>query len=147
MSENRSVYLAIDCGEKVIGLALFRSSIDPYPTPYGRIVTREGAVFERLIEIIKDESVDHLIIGLPYYADGKISEVGEKIQKFTQSLVEQLKNNDLNLAHTFQAEDLSSQEAKDRMLNSPRYHFSIDLKEIDALSASIILERYLNSHA
>ena len=42
-----------------------------------------------------------------------------------------------------QDETLTSQEAKDRMQNSPEYNFQIDVNRIDALSAQIILEDFL----
>jgi putative Holliday junction resolvase len=44
-----------------------------------------------------------------------------------------------------QDETLSTQDAKNRMLNSPKYNFKIDLQKIDALSAAIILEDFMQN--
>ena len=38
---------------------------------------------------------------------------------------------------------MSSFEAENRMKNSPQYNFKIDLKHIDAVAASIILEDFM----
>ena len=53
------------------------------------------------------------------------------------------KINDINFH--FQDETLSSFEAEQRMINSPRFNFKIDKKQIDSLAASIILEDWIKS--
>jgi putative Holliday junction resolvase len=44
-----------------------------------------------------------------------------------------------------QDETLSSYSAKDRMENSPQFNFKVDLKQIDAVAATIILEDFLQN--
>ncbi|MCP4714144.1 MAG: pre-16S rRNA-processing nuclease YqgF, partial [Deltaproteobacteria bacterium] len=43
-----------------------------------------------------------------------------------------------------QDESLSSFDAEERMLESPRYNFKIDPDQLDALAASIILEAFID---
>ena len=42
-------------------------------------------------------------------------------------------------------ETLTTFEAEQRMQNDPKYNFKIDLKKIDELSATIILEQFLKN--
>ena len=54
-----------------------------------------------------------------------------------------LKNNFPEQELFLQDETLSSYAAEDRMKTSPRYHFKVNLKEIDSVAASIILEDFI----
>jgi putative Holliday junction resolvase len=44
-----------------------------------------------------------------------------------------------------QDETLSTYEAEERMKRSPRYNFQVNLSEIDAVSATVILEDFLRA--
>jgi len=131
--------LSVDYGTKVIGLATYACGRDPFPLPYGRIIVQSDAHFTLEIQnIIQIEDIDLLVWGVPLLTDGTQTDqtlltkrVGEELSKKIQ------------IPLFFQDETLSTYEAKDRMKNSPQYNFKIDLKQLDALSASIILEDFL----
>ena len=131
--------LAMDFGEKFIGLASFCVNRDPFPTPYGRIAnTGEAHVLKELKKVISDEGIDQLIIGLPHLIDGKKTSSTERAQAF----IDLIRRNFALIIHE-QDETLSTFEAENRMKNSPRYNFKVDQKEIDAVAASVILEDFI----
>lgn len=136
-------FLSIDYGQKVVGLATFFRGNDPYPTPFGRIIYKnDKQVIDDLTQIIRDEFIDILVLGVPYFLDGNSSKMTEIIKKFGEHLQSAFPN----LKVFFQDETLSSFEAQDRMKRDPRYNFKVNPKEIDALAASIILEDYLREN-
>ena len=131
--------LGIDFGEKFIGFALYTSGKDPYPLPFDRLANRGNPeMLQNLIKIIQDEMVDAVVVGLPFLTDGKATTMTSKARDFYQLLAE-----NLTIPVYEQDETLSTFEAKERMKNSPRYDFQIDMNKIDALSASIILEDFI----
>ncbi|MDD0854050.1 Holliday junction resolvase RuvX [Halobacteriovorax sp. GB3] len=132
--------LAIDYGTKVTGLGIYTPGRDPYPLPFNRIVYKsDQQILEDLKEFIDDECVEVLVLGIPLHLDGNRSEMTEKVEAFG----EQLKKSYSNLEVYYQDETLTTYEAQERMKNSPRYNFKVDVKKIDELAASIILEDFI----
>lgn len=131
--------LALDFGEKFIGVASFCVNRDPFPSPYGRIAnTSSDAVVKELQKIIQDEMIEMLVIGLPHLLDGKKTSTTTKAEGFIQFIKEHF-----SLPIEEQDETLSTFEAESRMKNSPRYNFKVDMKQIDAVAATIILEDFI----
>jgi putative holliday junction resolvase len=131
--------LAMDFGEKFIGVAIYCVNRDPFPTPYGRIANKgEAVVLLELKKILSDESVDEIIIGLPLLMDGKRTTSTERAQSFIDFI-----RRSLVFAVHEQDETLSTFEAQTRMKNSPRYNFQVDHSQIDAVAASVILEDFI----
>ena len=131
--------LAIDFGEKVIGLATYCVNRDPYPTPYGRIINKGLEVVKKeLAQVIDDECIEVIIIGLPRLTDGQETKSTERARAFLHWVSEQF-----SLDVFEQDETLSTFEATERMKNSPRYNFTVDLTQIDAVSATVILEDFI----
>ncbi len=133
------IFLGIDYGSKVIGLALYKYKIDPFPTPYGKIAFKSTELFYNELEtILNDEVVDYIVFGLPLLTDGSETEK----TKEHREVAAQLSNTFPNIPVILQDETLTTFEAEQRMLNSAQYNFKIDPKKIDSLSASIILEDF-----
>jgi putative Holliday junction resolvase len=131
--------LALDFGEKFTGLALYCPSSDPYPVPYDRIAFKSDQQLANDIKLVIDsECIDIVVIGIPRLTDGTETNMTKRVRLFKATLV---KNVSCEVFE--QDETLSTFEAKDRMKNSPQYNFEVDLKKIDALSASIILEEFI----
>jgi putative Holliday junction resolvase len=143
ISQNHPLHLktilAMDFGEKFIGTATFCVNRDPFPTPYGRIVnSSKEKIIHEISKIIDIEGIDILVVGLPYLIDGKKTSTTLKAQLFSTFIKEHF-----SIPVFEQDETLSTYEAESRMKNSPRYNFKVDLKQIDALAASIILEDFI----
>ena len=136
---NLKTVLAMDFGEKFIGVATYCINRDPYPTPYGRIAnTGPEPVIKELKTIIDNESIDLVVIGLPHLIDGKKTTSTERAQKFVDFIREQISQPVFD-----QDETLSTFEAESRMKNSPQYNFKVDLTQIDAVAACVILEDFI----
>ena len=137
--KNKNI-LAVDFGLKVTGTALFMPGKDPFPYPFEKIIFRGYPQLLRALKsIIEDESVDIIVLGVPYYLDGKASETTKLIKAFGQSLNDQ--HPDLQFFE--QDETLTTKTAEDRMQNSAQYNFKVDPTKIDCVAASIILEDFI----
>jgi putative Holliday junction resolvase len=134
--------LAIDYGSKVVGTAKFTIGRDPYPLMLEKIVVKnESQVLNTLTSIIENEAIDVVIVGVPYFLDGKESEQTIKNKAFATMLTQHFPH----LKIFEQDETLTTKEAEERMKNSPQFNFKIDPTQIDCLSAVIILEDFLKS--
>jgi putative Holliday junction resolvase len=91
-----------------------------------------------LKKVIEDEFIDLLVIGIPYLVDGKKTSTTAKAEAFIHFI-----GKHFTLPILEQDETLSTFEAESRMKNSPRYNFKVDLKQIDAVAASVILEDFI----
>jgi putative Holliday junction resolvase len=131
--------LSIDYGTKVMGLASFNVGRDPYPLCFGRIICRsEDESIKEILAHIEENAFDILILGLPLYTDGTESDMTKQVRGFGELLKSRS-----SLPVFLQDETLSSFEAEDRMKNSAAYNFKVDMKKIDEVAASIILEDFL----
>ncbi len=133
--------MAIDYGRKFSGLATFKFGVDPFVLMHGRLAYEsDEKLISELAKIIDEEFIDILIVGVPYFTDGKASKMTETIQKFIKELREKI-----TITVKEVDETLTTFEAEDRMKNDPRFNFKVDMKQIDALSAVVILEEFLKS--
>ena len=136
--------LAIDFGTKIAGLARFCEGRDISPYPYGSLkYVNDDKLISEILNIVKESSTDIAVLGIPKLLDGKETSMSKKIRDFGKKLEEKLGSIPL----FFQDESLSTFEAEERMRESPRYNFKVDKKQLDALSASIILEDFLSSES
>jgi putative holliday junction resolvase len=134
--------LAIDWGEKFIGIATYHVGMDPMILAWGRLKGGNFSdVWTQLKKVLEDESIDEVIVGVPFLTDGKAGSMTHKAREFLNELVKVC-----SLRVHEQDETLSTFEAEERMKRSPRYNFQVNLSEIDALSATIILEDFLRAH-
>ncbi len=132
--------LGIDYGQKFIGLSLYNVGRDPFPFLHGRIVVAQVEdPIEEIKAIVNEEAVDRIILGLPLLTDGQESTMTQLVKKFAETLKAAIPSIVLH----FQDETLSTYEAEERMKNDPRFNFKVDYQKIDALSASIIIEQFL----
>ncbi|MBC7540040.1 MAG: Holliday junction resolvase RuvX [Bacteriovorax sp.] len=139
--ENKTI-LAIDFGFKVIGTAFFKPGVDPFPYMGQKIIFKSQLeTIETIKQIVADESVDILVLGIPYFIDGSESETTKLIKHFG----EHLKSSFKTLEFFEQDETLTTKSAKERMQNSPQFNFKIDFTQIDCLAAVIILEDFIRS--
>ncbi|MGI4991901.1 Holliday junction resolvase RuvX [Halobacteriovorax sp. GFR7] len=134
--------LSIDYGEKVIGLGFFCPGREPFPIGAGRIINKGIAHFyHELEQVIEDQVVEVIVMGIPYFVDGNESEKTKEHKAIFNALVEKFPSVKLYQ----QDETLTTKSAKERMLNSPEYNFQFDPTKIDELSAVIILEDFIRS--
>jgi putative Holliday junction resolvase len=137
--KNKTI-MAIDFGYKVIGTAFFCPGRDPFPYAGQKIIYKSDQdTIESIRQLINDEGVDVLVLGIPYYLDGKSSKTTILIINFGKLL----KSHFETLAFFEQDETLTTKAAEERMKNSAQYNFKVDATQIDCVAATIILEDFI----
>jgi putative Holliday junction resolvase len=122
-------YLGIDWGEKRIGLAIADSE-NNIATPFKTIEN-----ISELVEIIKEEEINELVIGLPKKMSGEKAD-NVKFIKFVEILKEKLVERKTKI--NFIDERLSSVQADTLTVKG------IKQQGRDSLSAMIILQSFLD---
>lgn len=136
----RKKIMAIDFGFKVVGTAFFCPGIDPFPYIGEKIIYKsESETLASLKKIIEDENIEILVLGIPYFIDGKESETTKLIRHFGKVLSQAFPQLDFYE----QDETLTTKAAEDRMKNSAQFNFKIDRTMIDCVAATIILEDFI----
>ena len=133
--------LALDYGQKFTGLATYYVGRDPFPLGYGRVPYKsDKQLVEDILKICEEEFIDIIVVGVPFFTDGKASTMTKTVQNFIQILITSASQQVVSIDET-----LTTFEAEERMKNDPKYNFKVDLKKIDELSAVIILEEFLKN--
>ena len=130
--------LGIDYGEKVTGLAVFCPGRDPFPQPYGRSLGHGNQLCQEIAQIIQQEEIDRVVLGLPLMPDGQEGRQALKV-RFGAMLEKVIAPHPLH----YHDETLTTEEAINRMKNSPRFNFKVHWPSLDAWSAAIILEDFV----
>ena len=136
--------MSIDYGEKRVGIALS----DPLHTiSYPLCVINkknENQLVDEIIKIINDKLVEKIIIGLPLSMSGSYSEQTKKVIIFKDFLIREFSDRNLSIDIDTIDERLSSVSAKNIMIQQG-VKTGHNKGRIDELSASIILQEYLDS--
>jgi len=140
-------YLSLDVGAKKIGLAVgellaselttlrAKNSLNFYQKP------GQTAAYQELKDIIGQENIDALVIGLPVNQNGQLTEEANKIKQFGQGL-----ESELNLQIHYVDETLSSALAED-ILEEQGLSAEAAAERVDQLAASLILQQFLEENA
>ena len=145
--------LALDYGRKKIGMALADSQArvaEPYDT-LERVNRNED--MRRLRELVRDQSVKQILVGLPLRLDGSAGEMAEEVKRFAERVRKQI-GVPVDLVDerltSWQAEQLLEQEFGRRITHkeTPRGRKKVaratDGKyTVDAVAALVILREYL----
>jgi putative holliday junction resolvase len=137
---NKGKYLAIDYGDKRVGVAVsdFNKEI-AFPREF-LTYTGEKNLIEQLQRICEEDQITKVILGLPIMMDGTLGDRAKKTQLFYDKLKEAMPHIpieffDERLSTEFAVKTLRGQGIKDKDQKGKR----------DAMSAHIILQNYLNS--
>ena len=130
--------MGIDYGNARIGIAF---------SDWLNIIANAYEVYHRVdldtdmqhfADLIKQNSVNHIVIGLPLNMAGEEQEIAQQTREFAGLLKDKF-----NLPITFIDERLTSSEAED-MLKRAGYDWRARKQMLDAVSAQIILQEYLD---
>jgi putative Holliday junction resolvase len=139
MEENTGRIMGVDFGESRIGIAL-SDPLGIMATPL-TIITRtdEAKDIDTIADIIHENRVGRLVMGLPLSMDGSLGRQAEKVRDFAAELG---KKTDIPIE--FQDERLSTVAAKNLMREAKK----TDRKtRYDAAAAALILQGYLDGTA
>lgn len=144
MSANlKDKYLALDFGLKRIGVAISdEDKLIAFPRDY---FINEKNVFEKIIELVIQEKISKIIIGLPLNFKSRETDITKKTRDFGNKLNLLIKLKKLNIEIIYFDERFTSSIAQNKMINSN--YSKKNRKEkglLDSLSAQIILQDYLD---
>jgi putative holliday junction resolvase len=135
----RVAALGLDVGSKRIGVA----GCDGLGLMATGITTIWRSSFQedtaQLQEIIRDRSVEILIIGLPYTMDGNIGSQAKQVQKFARRV-----STALELPIEYVDERLTSYAAEQMMIEA-NISVSQNKATIDRIAAAVILQQWLDA--
>jgi putative holliday junction resolvase len=129
-------YLAIDYGTKRTGLAI----CDPSETIVSplEVVRTDKGLLKKLSELIKEENVGAIVVGLPLNMDDS---QGHQT-KIVLAFVERIKKS-IDIPFFLQDERLSSFAAEEKLTDAGFYGHQKS-KRLDAIAAAEILQTFLN---
>lgn len=131
--------LALDLGTTTLGMAISRSGM--FITPLSNLHFKPldyDDCEKQLLETLKLEKVEHIVIGLPRYPSGDPAEMTGRVLEFIERLKKLFPNVDINTID----ESNSTLEASE-MLHKNKKNAKKQRSIIDSAAAMIILERYL----
>ena len=131
-------YLALDVGEKRIGVAV--SEWGDLVVPLG-VIQRGPRELEEIRRHIEERSIERIIVGLPVSLDDTIGTQAKKVLKFVNLL-----RQNLNLFIETHDERFSTHEAE-ALLLSADVSRARRRQSIDAMAAVQILKGYLSAQA
>ncbi len=132
-------FLAIDYGEKRIGLALSDPTLT-FAYAY-QTFNNDSKLFKNLMQLISEKNVRKIILGLPYQDDGNLSSNAKVIIAFKEKLEKHFK-----LEVILKDESYTSEIAKFQIIQSvTKKSKRRDKGLVDRNSAAIILQEYLDA--
>jgi putative Holliday junction resolvase len=131
-------YLSIDYGNKITGLAICDQT-ETIVSPLVAIPT-SNTIIGKIIEIIKAENVEALVLGLPLNMDDSVGPQAKKVQAFAEQIKKQI-----DTPVFFQDERLSTFAAEGKMIDMELTRKG-KKRRIDALAAAEILQAFLDSN-
>lgn len=127
-----SSILGVDVGETRVGVAL-ANSVARFASPYATLINTDS-IFEQIHDIIKRESVELVIVGLPRNLSGEDTDQTRYCRSFGAHL-------EAFVPVAFQDEALTSRKAEAELKARGKAY---DKADIDSLAATYILEDFLN---
>lgn len=136
MANSNQSILALDYGEKRIGLAL-ASVAARLPAPAGALATSDTNR-EEILQLIKEHDIAAIVIGLPRGLDGQETAQTAAVRAFGAELATYT-----TIPQIYQDEALTSKKAQAELQErGVRY----TKEDVDALAATYILADFLAAH-
>lgn len=135
--------LAVDLGAKRVGLALSDEG-GKFATPYGVLnVTSPQQAIDAVVQVIRKEGVQRLVVGLPVNMDGSLGPASQSTVRWASEL-----NERVSLPLIFVDERLSSFDAEQRLIQRKRGGEKITRERkkamLDAVAAAGFLQEFLD---
>ena len=135
--------LAIDLGDRRVGLALSDEG-GKFATPHDVLqVNSPTAALEPILHLIKKETIQRIILGLPLNMDDSLGPAAQKAIEWSRQLSSQIK-----IPILFVDERLSSFEAEQQLNSRKRAGEKLTRlrkkRQLDALAAANLLQAFLD---
>ena len=129
-------YIAIDFGDKRTGLAVCDAD-ETIASPLS-VLVGQGALAERIAEVIKTQQIDGVVFGLPLNMDGTEGGRVKIVRKFAEQLAAYI-----DVPVHFHDERLSSFDADGKFAGSELTRKQ-KKRRLDAVAAATILQSFLD---
>lgn len=133
------IFLGLDVGDKRVGAALC-DELEILASPFATFDRAQGRAEQEILKVATEKSLAGLVVGLPLSEDGSKNEQCLKVENFCRRLKRRL-----NLDIFFVDEYASSLEAEAKLSKRSRLRGSKGRAAIDAASAAIILQEFLDT--
>lgn len=135
--------VALDIGSKRIGVAVADTSVR-IAVPHSTVVT-DGTEFAQIARIMRMESANHLVVGLPRNSQGEETAQSAVVRSFIKAFQDYLVKHDVERPMVkFQDESLTSVKAEENLaLNKRKKNRAKG--EVDREAATLILQDFLDS--
>lgn len=130
--------MGIDYGEARIGIAL-SDLLKMLASPYEVYHVNGEVDFNHFLDIIKRESVDTLVVGLPYNMKGEEQEIATKAKNFANTLAEK------SGCKLIMVDERMSSVVAEEILRQKYRDWRDRKKQLDMFSAMVILQDYLDT--
>lgn len=138
-------YLALDVGERRVGLAL--SQAGTLAAPWEVLVrTSKARDFERIAGWVRQQGVDVIVVGHPLNDDGSAGPQAQRVERYAAALDEALRQAGLAVDVVLWDERNSTLRAQAAMIEGGR-SARTRRQRIDAAAAAVILQDYLDAQA
>jgi len=139
MEENKPRIMGVDFGDSRIGVSL-SDPLGIMATPLTIITrTEEEEDIDAIVDIIHQNEVGRIVVGLPISMDGTLGKQAEKVKAFAAELGKKI-----DIPVEFKDERLSTVVAKNLVQEARK----TDRKtRYDAAAAALILQSYLDANA
>ncbi len=132
--------LGFDYGAKRIGIATGQT-ITGTATPVTTLTAVNNSPdWDSIQKLIGQWNPDALIVGMPYYLDGKESEMTKTVQGFCEQLEKRFDKSVYQVNET-----LSSYEAEQALKKNMKIS-KHNKQEIDKMAAAVIVQSWLDQH-
>src|SRR3989454_11008344 len=149
---NRAAILAVDYGRARIGLAIADAETrmaQPLST-MERVNRNED--MRRLRELVREQGVKQIVVGLPLRLDGSRGEMAEEVERFAQRVrkqigvpVEMVDERLTSWEAERLMEEIQGRFIRDKKLTGNKKSKNIQAKmTVDAVAAAVILKEYLD---
>ena len=140
MHQQITTVLGFDYGAKRIGIATGQT-ITSTATPVTTLTAINSSPdWDGIHKLIKQWKPDALVVGMPYFLDGKESEMTKTVQNFCDELEKRFDKSVLKVNET-----LSSYEAEQALKKKLKIG-KHNKQEIDKMAAAIIVQSWLDQH-
>lgn len=140
MSDKKEIILCLDVGTKRIGVAKSDAlGVAAHALPMIARKSDEQAV-RSVLELVKEEQVDRIVVGLPRSLDDSLGPAAEMAQSFAALL-----KKEVSIPMEFWDERFSSVEAERFLIEKADMSRRKRKSFIDSLAAQIVLQSYMEA--
>lgn len=130
-------YLAIDYGERRVGIAFANSSVS-IAFPRETIDLKQKNIWAELERLVKENKITDFVLGMPIHPNNHPNSKQKTVEIFAKELSGRFPNIKMNI----QDESYSTQDAVHAM-GAKKNTIKHDKSKIDKAAAAVILQRFL----